>query len=494
MTSDVLTPHPLVRLLGKPAADFTCSDLVEAVVQLELTQVNLRYVGGDGRLKTLAFPVDSREHLVEVLTRGERVDGSSIFEGTGAATSDVYVVPRHRTAFVNPFGERPSLDVLCSFYAEDGAPLPYAGEQVVRRAAEALTRETGMVLEAFGELEYYLVGDVDEVFPVEEERGYQESAPFSKGQRVREQVLGHLTAMGIRLKYAHGEVGNIKEPERQLVQHEIEFWPVPVEQAADALVLAKWVVREVAYAHGLEVTFAPSVSSDGAGSGLHVHSRLVRDGVSAIVDPDADAINDTARRLVAGYLSTARALTAFGNTVATSYLRFTEGDESPEGICWGETDRTGLVRVPLAWLGGVVEGMVAHANPGTTNPVPAPAIHPQTVELRLADGSADVHLLLAGMAVAARHGLTDPDSLALAERLSTDDHDDFEQLPRSCAESADALEAQRGLFEADGVFPADVVEAVLTRLRSDEDASLVKKMAKSEDARAELVRRYWHVG
>ena len=45
------------------------------------------------------------------------------------------------------------------------------------------------------------------------------SAPFSKGQQVREQVLGHLAAMGIQLKYAHGEVGNILEDERQLVQH-----------------------------------------------------------------------------------------------------------------------------------------------------------------------------------------------------------------------------------------------------------------------------------
>ena len=79
MANDVFEPHPLVRLLEKPAADFTRSDLVRAVEQLELRQVNLRYVGGDGRLKTVAFPINSREHLIEVLTRGERVDGSSIF-------------------------------------------------------------------------------------------------------------------------------------------------------------------------------------------------------------------------------------------------------------------------------------------------------------------------------------------------------------------------------------------------------------------------------
>ncbi|WP_068122380.1 glutamine synthetase beta-grasp domain-containing protein, partial [Nocardioides massiliensis] len=396
MTADALEPHALVRLLGKPTAEFTVTDLEHAVEELGLRQVNLRYVGGDGRLKTIAFPINSRAHLREVLTYGERVDGSSVFPGTGTEDSDVYVVPRHRTAFVNPFGERRSLDVLCAFYGADGEPLPHAREQIVRTAAEVLHEQTGMTLEVFGELEYYLVEDLDERFAVEEERGYQESAPFSKGQQLREEVLGHLSSMGLALKYAHGEVGNIREDDRQLVQHEIEFWPVPVEEAADALVIAKWVVREVADRHGVEVTFAPTVSSSGAGSGLHVHARLVRDGVNALVDDEGE-LTDTGRRLIAGLLEAAPALTAFGNTVPTSYLRFAEGSESPEGVSWAATDRTGLVRVPLAWGGGVLPRMVAHANPHHAEPVPVPDVGPQTVELRLADGSADVHLLLAGM-------------------------------------------------------------------------------------------------
>jgi len=142
----------------------------------------------------------------------------------------------------------------------------------------------------------------------------------------------------------------------------------------------------------------------------------------------------------------------------------------------------------------VLPGMVAHANPHSSEPIPEPAIHPQTIELRLADGSADVHLLLAGMAVAARRGLGDPESLELAARLSTRDHDDFEQLPTSCAESADALETARASFEADGIFPSELIDAVLARLRADDDAALIRKSAKSDDARAELVRRHWHVG
>lgn len=58
----------------------------------------MRYVDGDGRLTTVAFPINSREHLHEVLTQGERVDGSSVFVGMDTESSDVYIVPRHRTA------------------------------------------------------------------------------------------------------------------------------------------------------------------------------------------------------------------------------------------------------------------------------------------------------------------------------------------------------------------------------------------------------------
>ena len=192
----------------------------------------------------------------------------------------------------------------------------------------------------------------------------------------------------------------------------------------------------------------------------------------------------------------------------TSYLRLEEGEESPEGICWGETDRTGLVRVPLAWVGDVLPGMVAHANGanrGRGDGLPDLGVHPQTVELRLGDGSADVHLLLAGMALAARRGLTDPDSLEQAERLRADGADgeegkegdggdDREQLPTSCAESADALEADRALVEADGVFPERLVDEVLDRLRERHSSSRTKRSRRDAAAREELVRRYWHVG
>jgi len=65
----------------------------------------------------------SRDHLESILTAGERVDGSSLFSFIESGSSDLYLIPRYRAAFVNPFTEIPTLEILCSFYNNDGKPL-----------------------------------------------------------------------------------------------------------------------------------------------------------------------------------------------------------------------------------------------------------------------------------------------------------------------------------------------------------------------------------
>ena len=101
------------------------------------------------------------------------------------------------------------------------------------------------------------------------------------------------------------------------------------------------------------------------------------------------------------------------------------------------------------------------------------------------------------MAVAATRGLGDPGSLEQAERLKADDNDDFEQLPSSCTEAADVLEAEREMFGADGVFPGKLIDALLAGLRDADAESDEVAGGKGDDdeaAREELIRRHWHVG
>ena len=61
-----------------------------------------------------------------------------------------------------------------------------------------------------------------------------------------------------------------------------------------------------------------------------------------------------------------------------------------------------LVRVPLGWSAGAGR-MACDANP-LERPATPDVNLKQTVEFRCPDGSADIYLLLAGLAVAARHG------------------------------------------------------------------------------------------
>jgi glutamine synthetase len=77
-----------------------------------------------------------------------------------------------------------------------------------------------------------------------------------------------------------------------------------------------------------------------------------------------------------------------------------------------------------------------------------------TVEFRLPDGSAMVHLLLAGIAQAMLAAGEAPDLAATAE-----------PLPRDFPAVGALFATHRTAFEEGGVFPAALVDALLARLR-----------------------------
>lgn len=488
-----LNPNKIVQFLKKPADEFTKADIIRFVEENDVKMINFRYVGGDDRLKTLNFVVNSREHLNQILTTGERVDGSSLFNHIDATSSDLYVVPRYKTAFVNPFREEPTVDILCYFFTSEGKPLISSPDYMVKRAHDLFQEKTGMKFQALGELEYYLFSEVDDIYPIEEQKGYHESHPFSKWGNIRRRAMQVISEIGGKIKYGHAEVGNIIHGDREMVQHEIEFLPCDVEDAADQLVLAKWAMREVAYEEGLEVSFAPKIMVGHAGSGMHFHTRVIKDGENMMVKDDK--LSDIAKQVIAGFLKLARSLTAFGNTVPTSFLRLVPHQEAPTSICWGDRNRSVLVRVPLGWLG--VDDMINIANPKEPQNEKF-YMNSQTVEWRSSDGSCNVHELLAGLTVAALHGIESKDSLELAEKLyvSTDASklDYLEQLPASCFDAAEALNEERAVYEKYGIFTPGIIDAIIEDLKSYEDHNLSEKMFGHGDKIQELVNEFIHCG
>lgn len=492
-----MNPNELVQFLKKPASQFTKSDLVKFIEARGIEMINFRYVAEDGKLKALNFVLSGRSHLDTILTSGERVDGSSLFSFVGADSSDLYVVPRYRTAFLNPFTERPTLEILCSFYDYRGNPLDSAPENILRKAYARFREDTGLKMKALGELEYYVRSFRDELYPLVDQKGYHQTKPFAKFEDLRIEALMLCAKAGCKIKYGHSEVGSFTKDGEDFEQHEIEFLPVEVEEAVDQLVIAKWIVRMLGYEYGVEVSFAPKITVGKAGSGLHIHMMLEKDGKNIMVEEGR--ISDTARRMVAGILDLSRALTAFGNTIPTSYLRLVPHQEAPTNICWGDRNRSVLVRVPLGWLGS--DRMIYDANPEEDSE-PGNGVSRQTVEFRAPDGSADLYLLMAGLVVAAQHGLEMENSLEMAESLyisvnifkeeNREALKKLKSLPSSCSESADSLEELRMHFEKNGVYPSGTIDNIIRKLKSYDDRNLSEKLYGKNEEIAELVNRYLH--
>ena len=489
----------IVAFLKKPRAAFTKADLTRFVKAKGIRHVNFMYPGGDGRLKTLNFVLNDDAYLDEILTCGERVDGSSLFSYIEASSSDLYVVPRYATAFVDPFAKLPTLCLLCSFFNKDGEPLESSPEYTLRKACAAFRKATGLEFQAMGELEYYVIAPDPKAFPAKDQRGYHESAPFAKFGAFRQACMLAIAQAGGRIKYGHSEVGNFTQDGLVYEQNEVEFLPCAAEDAANQLTVAKWMIRNMGAAYGYDVTFAPKITVGKAGSGLHIHMRIMKGGVNQMLKNGV--ISDTAKRAIAGMMTLAPSITAFGNMNPTSYLRLVPHQEAPTNVCWGDRNRSVLVRVPLGW--SAKADMCRAANPKETAST-YDTRQKQTVEMRSPDASANVYLLMAALAVACRQGFAMKDALAVADAtyVNVNIHKkenakllrSLATLPDSCAASADVLARQRAAYEAEGVFSKAMIDGILAQLRAFDDRALRAKVSKSPKAMAELVKTYFHCG
>jgi glutamine synthetase len=312
--------------------------------------------------------------------------------------------------------------------------------------------------------------------------------------------MQYIAQTGGQIKYGHSEVGNFTLDGVIYEQNEIEFLPVDAENAADQLMLAKWVIRNLAWQYGYDVTFAPKITTGKAGSGLHIHMRMVdQEGHNMMLNKDRK-LSDIARRAIAGLMKLAPAITAFGNTNPTSYFRLVPHQEAPTNVCWGDRNRSVLVRVPLGWTSE--KDMCAELNPGTAE-INLDTFQKQTVEIRSADGSADIYLLMASLAVALRYGIELEDGLKVAADTYVDVNihnaenaailERLAQLPVNCAQSADCLDKARCVFEAQGIFDSAMIDDQIKKLKSYDQAEADAAMH-NDVKMQKIVNRYFHCG
>jgi glutamine synthetase len=116
---------------------------------------------------------------------------------------------------------------------------------------------------------------------------------------------------------------------------------------ADNIMTFRVVVKEVAASQGIHASFMPKPLAGAPGSGMHTHLSLFEGDNNVFFDAADDyRLSRIARQFVAGLLLHAGEITAVTNQWINSYVRLAAGGEAPSFICWGQNNRSALVRIP----------------------------------------------------------------------------------------------------------------------------------------------------
>jgi glutamine synthetase len=143
--------------------------------------------------------------------------------------------------------------------------------------------------------------------------------------------------MSIGVKTIHHEFG--------LGQQEIEFIVNDALYQADNIQTAKLITQTRAFYNDLIATFMPKPFKEMAGSGLHIHQYLTKNGKNIFTDNE-NGLSDVLNYYIGGIQHHIKAITAILNPTTNSYKRLTPHHEAPVYVSWGIGNRTALIRVP----------------------------------------------------------------------------------------------------------------------------------------------------
>jgi glutamine synthetase len=347
------------------SATFTKEDVIRKVEEDDIKFIRLWFTDVLGFLKSLAI---TRRELERCLDEGMGFDGSSIEGFTRIQEADMVAMPDPSTFEVLPFAPEhgKTARIFCDIVHPDGKP--YAGDPryaLKRVLAKAAGKGYSMVVSP--ELEFYYFKDATHREPLDR-GGYFDLTSLDVSTSIRRDTVIALEDMGIQVEYAHHECGPS--------QHEIDLRHKEALAMADSIMTYRLLVKEVADANGIHATFMPKPLTGEAGSGMHVHMSLFKDGENAFYDGrDAYNMSPVCKAFVAGLLHYSREMCLVTNQWVNSYKRLVPEFEAPIYCCWARHNRSALVRVPMYKVGNEQETRVEMRNPDpAANPYLALAV------------------------------------------------------------------------------------------------------------------------
>ena len=391
--------------------------------------------------------------------------------------SDMVFIPDPDTAVIDPFCQIPTLSMTGNAMIIDSPqnrPLAQYPRNIVL-AAEQYMRDTGIAdtIMILPEFEFYLFDQVGwEVKPnsigvsldaaqahwnsavegmgniVAKQKNYHIAKPFDISYEARSEMCLHMADAGIEINYHHPEVGAAG-------QYEIEPKLGQLSKMADATMLIKYIVHNVARKYGLSATFMPKPVYGEAGSGMHVHMLLLKDGQPVFSDDEGYAhLSKTAHYFMGGLLKHIASLCALTNPSTNSFKRLVPGFEAPVTVGYATSNRSAVIRIP------------AYAK--------EPSL--RRFELRNPDATCNPYFCYAAILMAGLDGVKnqiDPHENGWGPydfnlfHLSDEEKAKLTGLPTSLEEALDALEADHDYLTAGGVFPEELLKNWIVSKRAE---------------------------
>ena len=445
----------------------TPEEVVRFVKEKGIEIVDLKFIDMPGTMQHLSFPIS--ELSEQDMTAGYGFDGSSIRGFKAIEESDMLLIPDPTTAYVDPFCQIPTLTMFANvmdpmtrdYYSRDPRTVALKAETYLKESGIGDTSYWGPELEHFvfdsvrfdqnQHSGYYFIDSDEGIWNSGQassldggpnlgyrpryKEGYFPAPPFDTFQDFRSEVTLKLQHFGIRVEKHHHEVATAG-------QAEIDMRYDTLTRTADAVMLQKYIVKNVARAHGKVATFMPKPIFEDNGSGMHTHQSIWKSGTNLFYDAEGYALlSETCLHYIGGLLKHTPALLGFIAPTTNSYRRLVPGYEAPVNLVYSVRNRSACIRIPTYF-----------STPES-----------RRLEYRVPDPSCNPYLAFAAMLMAGLDGIInkiepgDPMDVDLYS-LSPEEQAKVKQVPGSLDAVLEALEQDHQFLLRGGVFTQDLID------------------------------------
>ncbi len=449
-------------------------DILALIEEKGIKMIDFKMVDINGQYRHVTIPAENFSE--STMKNGIGFDASN-YGYAVVEKSDMVFIPDPDTALIDPFCEIPTLSMTGNAMIIDtpeNRPLAQYPRNIIRAAVQYM-KDSGVAdtMKILPEFEFYLFDDVTwGVEPnyigasvdakqsywnsavdgkgviVPKQKNYHIAKPFDVSYECRSEMCLHMKDAGIEINYHHPEVAASG-------QFEIEPDLGEVVHMADATMMIKYIIHNTALKYGKSATFMPKPIYGEAGSGMHVHMLLLKNGEPVFSDDNGYAhLSETAHYFMGGLLKHIASLCAITNPSTNSFKRLVPGFEAPVTVGYATSNRSAVIRIPAY----------------------AKTPDKRRFELRNPDATCNPYFCYAAILMAGLDGIKnkiDPHANGWGPydvnlyHLSDEEKAKLHHLPTSLDEALSALEADHDYLTAGGVFPEELINNFIKNKRGE---------------------------